>query len=172
MDVRYPIGLFQYDGEMDREVVNKWVKEIEELPRMLQDAVKDLDDEQLDTPYRLDGWTIRQVIHHLADSHMHAYIRLKLALTEESPVVKTYDETKWAELADYQFPVEGSLLLLEGLHKRWAELLSSLSQSEMEKTFTHPELGKVLIYKNIGMYAWHGKHHLAHITSLLEQKGW
>ena len=139
---------------------------------MLQDAVKDLDDEQLDTPYRLDGWTIRQVIHHLADSHMNAYIRLKLALTEESPVVKTYDETKWAELADYQFPVKGSLLLLEGLHKRWAELLRTLSQSEMEKTFTHPELGVVLIYKNIGMYAWHGKHHLAHITSLLEQKGW
>ena len=172
MDVRYPIGLFQYDGEMDKEVVNKWVKEIEELPRMLQDAVKDLDDEQLDTPYRLDGWMIRQVIHHLADSHMNAYIRLKLALTEESPVVKTYDETKWAELNDYQFPVEGSLLLLEGLHKRWAELLRTLSQSEMEKTFTHPELGEVLIYKNIGMYAWHGKHHLAHITSLLEQKGW
>ena len=172
MDVRYPIGLFQYDGEMDMEVVNKWVKEIEELPRMLQDAVKDLDDEQLDTPYRLDGWTIRQVIHHLADSHMNAYIRLKLALTEESPVVKTYDETKWAELNDYQFPVEGSLLLLEGLHKRWAMLLRTLSQSEMEKTFTHPELGEVLIYKNIGMYAWHGKHHLAHITSLLEQKGW
>ena len=172
MDVRYPIGLFQYDGEMDKEVVNKWVKEIEELPRMLQDAVKDLDDEQLDTPYRLDGWTIRQVIHHLADSHMNAYIRLKLALTEESPVVKTYDETKWAELNDYQFPVEGSLLLLEGLHKRWAMLLRTLSQSEMEKTFTHPELGEVLIYKNIGMYAWHGKHHLAHITSLLEQKGW
>ena len=172
MDVRYPIGLFQYDGEMDKEVVNKWVKEIEELPRMLQDAVKDLDDEQLDTPYRLDGWMIRQVIHHLADSHMNAYIRLKLALTEESPVVKTYDETKWAEMADYQFPVEGSLLLLEGLHKRWAELLRTLSQSEMEKTFTHPELGEVLIYKNIGMYAWHGKHHLAHITSLLEQKGW
>ena len=172
MDVRYPIGSFQYDGEMDMEVVNKWVKEIEELPRMLQDAVKDLDEEQLDTPYRLDGWTIRQVIHHLADSHMHAYIRLKLALTEESPVVKTYDETKWAEMADYQFPVEGSLLLLKGLHKRWAELLRTLSQSEMEKTFTHPELGVVLIYKNIGMYAWHGKHHLAHITSLLEQKGW
>ncbi len=172
MDVRYPIGSFQYDGEMDMEVVNKWVKEIEELPRMLQDAVKDLDDEQLDTPYRLDGWTIRQVIHHLADSHMNAYIRLKLALTEESPVVKTYDETKWAELADYQFPVKGSLLLLEGLHKRWAELLRTLSQSEMEKTFTHPELGEVLIYKNIGMYAWHGKHHLAHITSLLERKGW
>ena len=172
MDVRYPIGSFQYDGEMDMEVVNKWVKEIEELPRMLQDAVKDLDDEQLDTPYRLDGWMIRQVIHHLADSHMNAYIRLKLALTEESPVVKTYDETKWAELNDYQFPVEGSLLLLEGLHKRWAELLRTLSQSEMEKTFTHPELGEVLIYKNIGMYAWHGKHHLAHITSLLERKGW
>lgn len=172
MDVRYPIGSFQYDGEMDMEVVNKWVKEIEELPRMLQDAVKDLDDEQLDTPYRLDGWTIRQVIHHLADSHMHAYIRLKLALTEESPVVKTYDETKWAELADYQFPVEGSLLLLKGLHKRWAELLRTLSQSEMEKTFIHPDLGEVLTYQNIGMYAWHGKHHLAHITSLLEQKGW
>ncbi len=172
MDLRYPIGTFQYEGELSREVISKWIREIEELPGLLQEAVKDLDENQLDTAYRPNGWTVRQVIHHLADSHMNAYIRLKLALTEDSPLVKTYDETAWAELADYQLPVEGSLLVLEGLHKRWADLLRNLNLNDLQRTFTHPELGEVLLYKNIGMYAWHGKHHLAHITSLLERRGW
>ena len=172
MDLRYPIGTFQYEGELSREVIRKWIREIEELPGLLQEAVKDLDENQLDTAYRPNGWTVRQVIHHLADSHMNAYIRLKLALTEDSPLVKTYDETAWAELADYQLPVEGSLLVLEGLHKRWADLLRNLNLNDLQRTFTHPELGEVLLYKNIGMYAWHGKHHLAHITSLLERRGW
>lgn len=172
MDLRYPIGTFQFEGEMSREVISEWIKEIEELPGLLKEAVKGLDENQLNTPYRSDGWTVRQVIHHLADSHMNAYIRLKLALTEDSPVVKTYDETKWAELADYQFSVGSSLMLLEGLHARWAALLRNLSPSDLKKTFTHPELGEVLIHNNIGMYAWHGRHHLAHITSLLERKGW
>ena len=172
MDLRYPIGTFQYEGELSRKVISKWIREIEELPGLLRETVKDLDENQLDTAYRPNGWTIRQVVHHLADSHMNAYIRLKLALTEDSPLVKTYDETAWAELADYQLPVEGSLLVLEGLHKRWADLLRNLNLADLQRTFTHPELGEVLLYKNIGMYAWHGKHHLAHITSLLERRGW
>ena len=172
MDLRYPIGTFQYEGEISREVISKWIREIEELPDLLREAVKDLDENQLNTAYRQNGWTVRQVIHHLADSHMNAYIRLKLALTEDSPLVKTYDETAWAELTDYSFPVEGSLLVLEGLHNHWADLLRNLNLNDLQRTFTHPELGEVLLYKNIGMYAWHGKHHLAHITSLLERRGW
>ncbi|WP_455674964.1 YfiT family bacillithiol transferase [Pradoshia sp.] len=172
MDLRYPVGTFQFEGEMNSEVISEWIKEMEELPGLLRETVKDLDEHQLNTAYRPDGWTVRQVIHHLADSHMNAYIRLKLALTEDSPVIKTYDETKWAELIDYQLPVESSLMLLAGLHARWTELLRHLSSSDLKKTFTHPDLGEVLIDKNIGMYAWHGRHHLAHITSLCERKGW
>lgn len=172
MDERYPIGKFQFPMEITQSVSNDWITEIEILPGLLKDAVKKLTDEQLDTPYRTGGWSVRQVVHHLADSHMNAYIRLKLALTEEKPLVKTYDETKWAELNDYQLPIESSLFLLEGLHHRWVNLLRSLSQSDLEKSFIHPELGEVSVGKNIGLYAWHGKHHLAHITSLNNRRGW
>lgn len=172
MDARYPIGQFQFDGEIIQSVCNDWIHEIAILPESLKNAVKDLTDEQLDTPYRKEGWTVRQVVHHLADSHMNAYIRLKLALTEEKPLVKTYDETKWAELSDYQLPIEFSMSLLEGLHHRWVDLLRTLSPTDLEKTFVHPDLGEVSIGKNIGLYAWHGRHHLAHITTLRERMGW
>ncbi|PAE31325.1 YfiT family bacillithiol transferase [Bacillus sp. 7884-1] len=149
-----------------------WINEIEVLPRLLRDAVKDLDNEQLDTAYRSGGWTVRQVIHHLADSHRNAYVRFILALTEENPVIKLYDETKWAELSDSKLPIDTSLLLLETLHKRWTNLLRSLTPADMEKTFIHPDSGKVSVGKNIGIYAWHGRHHLAQITSLCNRKGW
>lgn len=172
MDERYPIGKFQFTGEITQSVSNDWITEIEISPRLLKDAVKELTDEQLDTPYRTGGWTVRQVVHHLADSHLNAYIRLKLALTEEKPLVKTYDETQWAELKDYQLPIEFSLSILEGLHHRWVHLLRTLTPSDLEKTFIHPELGEVSVGKNIGLYAWHGKHHLAHITSLNNRMGW
>ncbi|MFJ7824837.1 YfiT family bacillithiol transferase [Psychrobacillus sp. NPDC096623] len=172
MDMKYPIGKFQFDGEITKSVTMDWINEIEELPSLLQDAVKDLDNEQLDTPYRSGGWTVRQVIHHLADSHMNAYVRFKLALTEEKPVIKPYDETKWAELSDYKLPIDISLSLLEALHKRWTNLLLSLSPADMEKTFKHPDSGEVSVGKNIGIYAWHGRHHLAHITSLCSRKSW
>lgn len=172
MDLKYPIGNFQFDGEITSSVIKDWINEIEDLPRLLRDAVKDLDDEQLDTPYRSGGWTVRQVIHHLADSHMNAYVRFKLALTEEKPVIKPYDETKWAELSDYKLPIDISLSLLEALHKRWTDLLRSLIPTDMEKTFIHPDSGEVSVGKNIGIYAWHGRHHLAHITSLCNRKGW
>ncbi|MED1467111.1 YfiT family bacillithiol transferase [Bacillus salipaludis] len=172
MDMKYPIGKFQFNGEITNNITKDWINEIESLPRLLRDAVKDLDNEQLDTPYRSGGWTVRQVIHHLADSHMNAYCRFKLALTEEKPVIRPYDETKWAELSDYKLPMDISLSLLEALHHRWTNLLRSLSPADMEKTFIHPESGEVSVGKNIGIYAWHGRHHLAHITSLCNRKGW
>ncbi|MBT2724946.1 YfiT family bacillithiol transferase [Bacillus sp. ISL-46] len=172
MDMKYPIGKFQFNGEITNSITKDWINEIEGLPRLLRDAVKDLDNELLDTPYRSGGWTVRQVIHHLADSHMNAYVRFKLALTEEKPVIKPYDETKWAELSDYKLPIDISLSLLEALHQRWTNLLRSLSPADMEKTFIHPDSGEVSVGKNIGIYAWHGRHHLAHITSLCNRKGW
>ncbi|NHC43205.1 bacillithiol transferase BstA [Bacillus sp. MM2020_1] len=172
MDSKYPIGKFQFDGEITNSVTKVWINEIEELPSLLRAAVKDLDNEQLDTPYRSGGWTVRQVIHHLADSHMNAYVRFKLALTEEKPVIKPYDESEWAELSDYKLPIDISLSLLEAMHKRWTNLLRSLNPADMEKTFIHPDSGEVSIGKNIGIYAWHGRHHLSHITSLCSRKSW
>jgi hypothetical protein len=172
MDMKYPIGKFQFNGEITNTVTRDWINEIEDLPELLRDAVKVLDNEQLDTPYRSGGWTVRQVIHHLADSHMNAYVRFKLALTEEKPVIKPYDEAKWAELSDYKLPIDISLSLLETLHKRWTNLLRSLSPADMKKTFIHPDSGDVSVGQNIGIYAWHGRHHLAHITSLCNRKGW
>ena len=172
MDERYPIGTFEWDGELTNSLARNWIQEIEELPRLLRDAVQDLDDEQLDTPYRVGGWTVRQVVHHLADSHMNAYIRFRLALTEDQPVIKPYEEAKWAELPDYTLPMEISLSLLEALHQRWTTLLQSLNPSDMKKTFIHPDSGQVSVGENIGIYAWHGRHHLAHITSLANRKDW
>lgn len=172
MDLKYPIGTFQFDDEITSNVTSDWINGIEELPTLLREAVKDLSEEQLDTAYRPGGWTIRQVIHHLADSHMNAYVRFKLALTEENPVIKPYEEAKWAELPDSQLPIEVSLLLLESLHKRLTDLLRSLSPADMEKTFIHPDSGEISVDKNIGIYNWHGRHHLAHITSLCKRKGW
>lgn len=170
MEMRYPIGKFQFDGEITNSVLMGWINEIEALPGLLRDAVRGLDDEQLDTAYRPGGWTVRQVVHHLADSHMNAYVRFKLALTEENPIIKPYEEGKWAELPDSKLPIGISLSLLEALHIRWSELLRSLSPADNEKTFRHPDSGEVSVGKNIGIYAWHGRHHLAHIHSLYKRK--
>lgn len=172
MDERYPIGKFQHDGEITKDVVNGWINEIEALPGLLREAVKGLDEDQLDTPYRTGGWTVRQVVHHLADSHMNAFIRLKLALTEQNPVIKPYNEAEWAKLPDSQLAVDISLSLLESLHIRLVKLLRSLSPADLEKTFIHPESGEVPVGKNIGIYSWHGRHHLAHITSLCTREQW
>lgn len=172
MDLKYPIGHFQFQEEVTSTIVSAWINEVEDLPKLLRAAVEDLDQEQIDTPYRLGGWTVRQVIHHLADSHMNAYVRFKLAVTEETPVIKPYDETKWAELADYHLPIETSLLLLDTIHQRLTSLLRSLTKEDLERTFIHPDSGEVSVAKNIGIYAWHGKHHLAHITTLRERENW
>ena len=173
MDERYPIGKFAVKGEITNEVIKGWIKEIEELPGLLRAAVKNMNMEQLDTPYRSGGWTVRQVVHHLADSHMNAYIRIKLALTEDNPTIKPYKEGEWAELPDSKLPINVSLDLLDALHKRLVHLLRHLSSSELNKTFHHPVSGEVTVGKNIGLYAWHGRHHLAHITSLSNnRKSW
>jgi hypothetical protein len=139
----------------------------------LRAAAAGLNEDQLSTPYRDGGWTLRQVIHHVPDSHMNAYIRFKLALTENAPTVKAYDEAAWAELADTRdTPIEVSLALLENLHERWVGLLRSMSEADFQKQFRHPDLGLVPLERNLALYAWHGKHHVAHITSLRERRGW
>lgn len=171
-DLKYPIGHFNNDKEINGGVIESWINVIENTPFFLREAIMDLNDEQLDTSYRPGGWSVRQVVHHLPDSHLNSYIRFKLALTEDNPTIKPYKEDKWAELPDSKLPVEVSLKLLEGLHSRWVSLLQSLSPNDLEKTFFHPESGKVSLGFTIGLYAWHCQHHLAHITSLRERLDW
>ncbi|MFJ8526535.1 YfiT family bacillithiol transferase [Bacillus sp. NPDC094106] len=171
-DLRYPIGQFTYEENITEEMIDKWIQEIEDLPHELTKAIKDLDNKQLDTPYRIGGWTVRQVVHHVVDSHMNSYIRFKLALTENNPTIKPYREEKWAELPDSRLPVDVSLVLLEALHKRWVNLLYSLEATDLEKTFNHPESGETKLAVAIGLYAWHGRHHTTHITSLRKRLGW
>jgi uncharacterized damage-inducible protein DinB len=174
MDLRYPIGKFEFVGEISQEQRNKWIDDIEEMPEKLISSVKDLSEEQLNTPYREGGWTIRQVVHHLADSHMNSLIRFKLALTEEEPSIKPYYEDRWAELGDTKdAPIDLSLSLLEALHKRWVLLLRTMKPTDFDRTFYHLESRKVTrLDKNIGIYVWHGKHHIAHITSLRNRMDW
>jgi hypothetical protein len=173
-DLRYPIGLFEYQGEIRQELLESWMKDIESTPRRLKEAVAGLSEEQLDTPYRPGGWTIRQVVHHVADSHMNAYTRFKLALTEDVPTIRPYYEDRWAELEDGQkAPVELSLILLETLHSRWMILLRSLGHEHFSRSFIHPESGDhIRLDWNVGNYAWHGNHHIAHITTLKSRMGW
>jgi uncharacterized damage-inducible protein DinB len=173
MDLRYPVGQFDNSEPITAESRNKFIDEIEETPRGLRDAVAGLTDEQLETPYRPGGWTVRQVVHHLPDSHLNSYMRFKLAATEEQPLIRTYHEERWAELSDARTgPIDISLDLLETLHRRWVLFLRSLSEQELARTFQHPEWGSVDLSKAIAMYAWHGRHHVAHITALRERMSW
>lgn len=169
MDERYPIGKFQHEGELTQELIAGWIQDIADLPGEVRKAVAELHDDQLETPYRSGGWTARQVVHHMADSHLNAFVRFKLALTEDKPVIKPYDEASWAELADYTMPVEISLQLLEALHARWVVLLRSISAAELQRTFIHPDSGVITVAKNIGVYAWHGRHHVAHLKMVRSQ---
>ena len=172
-DPRYPIGEFKWEGEITEEQRRRFIDAIEDAPAKLRAAVEGLSAEQLDTPYRPGGWTVRQVVHHVPDSHLNAYIRFKLAVTEEQPTIKPYEQERWAELEDARTaPVEISLSLLESLHRRWVRLLRSLTPAEFARTFRHPEMGIVSLDKNLSLYAWHGRHHVAHITSLRERMGW
>jgi DinB superfamily len=172
-DLRFPIGKFHYDGPFTDSQKEEALHNIAETPANLRKAVKGLSDAQLDTPYRLDGWTVRQVVHHVPDSHLNSYVRFKLALTEDDPTIKPYAEDRWAELSDSaSTPVEVSLTLLDSLHDRWMRLLRSLSAEDWKRTFRHPELGSITLEKNLGIYSWHGRHHVAHITSLREREGW
>lgn len=167
MDPRYPIGTFEFDGEITAQQREQWIREIETLPAKMKQAVAGLSEDQLNLHYREGGWTLRQVVHHVADSHINAYTRFKLALTEETPTIRPYFEDRWAELPDYRADIPISLALLEALHQRWVILLKSLGETDYERKFHHPESGQTtsLAY-NLGTYAWHGNHHLAHITAL------
>ena len=172
-DPRYPIGKFAFDAEATAEKRAGWIREIAELPGLLRGATAGLTAAQLDTPYRDGGWTVRQVVHHLADSHMNSFIRTKLALTEEVPTIKPYDQKAWVALADVTgVDIGPSLALIEGLHARYAVLFSSLRPGDFARTFMHPENGPTTLDRNLQIYAWHGKHHAAHITSLRARSGW
>ena len=172
-DLRYPIGKARMEARLDDAQRRELIDRIEEAPVRLRAAVSGLSPEQLDTPYRPGGWTVRQLVHHVPDSHLNAYVRFKLALTEPEPAIKTYEEARWAELPDTRaVPIEVSLVLLENLHRRWVALLRSLSAADFEKTLRHPDLGVVNLNQLLGMYAWHGQHHTAHVTSLRERMGW
>lgn len=172
MDLRYPIGPFVEPTVIHSEQISNWIKEMEIAPTNLRKAVEGLSASQLDTPYRPEGWTIRQVVHHIPDSHMNSYIRFKSALTEEEPTIRPYFEDRWAELPDSNLPIECSLDLLDSLHKRWTKLLYSLDSNELNRSFLHPESGAVKLSAAIGMYAWHGNHHIAHIKALRKRMGW
>jgi hypothetical protein len=169
-DPRYPIGTFRKPEVITRAQISAWIDEIEALPGDLRALATTLNQDQLDSPYRPGGWTVRQVIHHLADSHMNSYLRFKWALTEDVPVIKDYREGLWAQLPDTaDTPVAVSMALLAALHARWCVLLRALEPSDLNRQFVHPESGPVLLGVNIGIYAWHGRHHLAHIRSVADR---
>jgi hypothetical protein len=171
-DLRYPIGRFSPAAGSVPGVRVAQIETLRLLPERLRAAVNGLNDAQLDTPYRGGGWTVRQVVHHLADSHAMAYIRCKLALTEDWPAVNAYNEAAWANLADSRLPVDGSLALIEALHGRWVALLESLTEEEFLKGYNHPELGRQTLVQMLAMYDWHSRHHTAHIANLRTRMGW
>lgn len=171
-DARYPVGKFVPEENLTEARCTELIAQIAEAPGKLRSALKGLDDKQLDTPYRDGGWTVRQVAHHLPDSHLNAYVRFKLAMTEDFPAVKTYEEKLWAQTADTKLPVEPSVVLLEALHQRWVALLKGMSAADYQRKLKHPELGEVTLERYLGLYAWHGRHHVAHIQSLRERMKW
>ncbi len=171
-DLSYPIGKFSRDFEFTTEIKQKLLGEIAELPQEIKAAIENLTDEHLDTPYRPGGWTVRQTVHHVADSHLNSLIRFKLALTEDVPTIRPYYEDRWAELADSFLPVEHSLKIIEGLHLRWTTLLGSMSDADYQRKLIHPDIGEWTLGQFLGLYAWHGRHHTAHITKLRERNGW
>ena len=172
-ELRYPVGKFQPNATPSEDDRRKLIAQVEEAPKRLRAAVKGLTREQLATPYRDGGWSVQQVVHHLADSHMNAYVRFKLALTEDEPTIKPYNETRWAELSDSKTtPVETSLAMFDALHERWLHLMRGMSAAEFARKMKHPERGAMSLDDKLGLYAWHGRHHVAHITGLRERKGW
>jgi len=172
-DLSYPIGKFEPRLFTDTQL-EEWILDIKYLPNLLENAVLNLDEHQLETPYRPDGWTAKQVVHHVADSHMNAYIRFKLGLTEINPAIKPYDEAAWALLSDTKnLPINLSVTLLFALHTRWVEVLKHISKAEWERTVYHPEQKKeITLWNLLGLYSWHGRHHTMHITNLRERNNW
>jgi uncharacterized damage-inducible protein DinB len=171
-DLRYPVGKF------DKSIIGpkrrtEFIQTIADLPDNINAAVRDLNEQQLDTPYRPGGWTVRQTVHHVADSHINCYCRFKLALTEdEPPTIRPYYEDRWAELSDSKLPVDVSLAIIDGIHQRWTTLLKSMSDADFNKVFKHPETGDWTLDGALALYAWHSKHHTSHITRLREREGW
>ena len=173
MDLAYPIGRFDFNAPVPAEARPGLIDDIAAAPALVRKAIEGLDDRQLDTPYRPGGWTVRQVAHHLPDSHMNSYVRFRLALTEDEPTIKPYDEAKWAELTDARtMPTASSLALLENLHTRWVELLRAMTEADFRRAFRHPERGLVRLDTNLALYSWHGRHHTAQITGLRQRMGW
>jgi uncharacterized damage-inducible protein DinB len=171
-DLRYPIGKFDSDREVTPELRSEFIRTIADLPKVIAEAIVGLSDEQLDTEYRPEGWTVRQTVHHVADSHLNSYCRFKLAVTEEKPTIRPYYEDRWAELADSKLPVDVSLKLIETVHARWVALLESFTEEDFKRELVHPESGVWTVEKFLGLYDWHSKHHTAHITKLRERNGW
>jgi len=172
-DPRYPVGKFSFDGNMTEQKKAQYLDDIERTPARLRAAVHGLNDQQLDTPYRDGGWTVRQVVHHVPDSHMNSYVRFKLALTEDEPTIRPYMENLWAELPEAKSaPIELSLTLLESLHQRWMLALRGIKPEEWKRNLRHPEMGLLSLEKTLALYAWHGRHHVAHITELRKRMGW
>src|SRR3954463_12454077 len=172
LDLRYPVGIFTPATET-ADVISAAVRDIEALPAKLRVAVGGLNDRQLDTPSRAGGWTVRQVVHHVADSHMNGFARTKLALTEANPVIKPYDENAWERLADARLPIEVSLPIIDGIHTRWLTVLRDLAPEQFSRTFVHPHHDQTMtIGSHVQNYAWHSRHHVAHITALRQREGW
>jgi uncharacterized damage-inducible protein DinB len=176
-NLRYPIGEFEWIPPENEEQMAKrrqhYIEVLAQLPSNMATAVRGLNAEQLDTPYRPEGWTVRQVVHHVPDSHLNAYVRFKLALTEDHPTIRAYDEARWAQLPDSVItPVEVSLQLLGGLQSRWVDLVRSMRASDFARTLLHPDRGTLTLDQMLAMYAWHSAHHTAHITSLRQRMGW
>lgn len=173
MDPSYPIGNYPPPQEVTPALRQQAIDAIAEAPSKLRAAVSGLNDAQLDTPYREGGWTVRQVAHHVPDSHMNAYVRFRLALTEDRPTIKPYEEARWAELVDAKSaPIAVSLTLLDSLHDRWVRLLRSLTPTDYARKFVHPDHGERTLDWMLFLYAWHGRHHTAHVTELRKKKGW
>lgn len=172
-DIRYPIGKFSPKDSYSQDEIKSNIQRVATLPKRLRDAVANFDDKKFDTPYREGGWTVRQLIHHIADSHLNAYIRFKWTLTEDKPTIKAYDEKLWATTGEVKSDPQLSLTLLSAHHAKWVELLKTLTAEDLERHFVHPETGKDVKLKNLlALYAWHSDHHLAHITRLIERMGW
>ena len=171
-DLRYPIGPFTATATSLPGIRAANIHTLSQLAERLRSAVEGLNDAQLDTPYREGGWTVRQLVHHIADSHINCYVRFKLALTEDSPTIKPYDESAWAKLSDSGQPIEVSLVLITALHERWVALLESMSDEDFRKGFNHPERGRQNLATTLALYDWHSRHHTAHITSLRARQGW
>jgi hypothetical protein len=171
---KYPIGKYQKPDVFTDEIIRQFINEIEIFPEKIKQAVTGLTEDQLDTPYRPEGWTIRQVVNHCADSHMNSLVRFKLTLTEDKPTINPYDQARWADLADSKkMPVGPALKMLEGIHERWVVLLKSLDRDQINKSYIHPEYNReIRLDETIGLYAWHCRHHLAHIVNLKKSKNW